>query len=72
MTDTEKCEEAKKLLQEWLNKQGHDRCWYYPEIFRPLCALFGVEPPIEPGRVPLEEFKEGCTRYQKEEYVDGS
>ena len=63
----EKCNEAAKLLQEWTDKQGHDRCWYYPDIFCRLCEIYG----IMPGEVklpPLDEFKGGCERYQKEEF----
>lgn len=57
-----------RLLQDWLDKQGHDRCWYYPEIFTELAQalnLRGVKPPQLPS---LAEFKAGCERYQREQY----
>jgi len=64
----EKFYEAKRAIQEWVDKQGHDRCWYYPELFRRLADIFEVESTREPCLPPLEEFRKGCERYQKEEY----
>ena len=68
MNDQEKVDEAKKLLQEWIDKQGHDRCWYYPDIFRKLINLFDITSKKERLLPPLEEFKQGCKRYQEKEY----
>jgi len=64
-----KISQAKSLLNNWVNKQGHDRCWYYPEIFQKLCELFGVEMTVEPKLPPPEEFTKGCERYRNEEYA---
>jgi len=66
MTATEK--KARQLLMDWRNKQGHDRCWYYPEIFRSLCDLFEVPTCPDPGLPPRDEFREGCCRYEDEQY----
>jgi hypothetical protein len=69
MTEAEeKMTQAKTLLQKWVDQQGHDRCWYYPDVFRELATLLGVEVKIDPKLPPLQEFQEGCKRYQKEEY----
>jgi len=60
--------EVRQIVQSWLDKQGHDRCWYYPEIFTELARalnLRGVKPPQLPS---LAEFKAGCERYQREQY----
>ena len=60
--------EVRQIVQSWLDKQGHDRCWYYPEIFTELSRaldLRGVKPPQLPS---LAEFKAGCERYQREQY----
>ena len=43
-----KCEAAKEILQTWLNQQGHDRCWYYPEVFKKLIEIFEITPTKEP------------------------
>lgn len=60
--------DAKRILQTWLDKQGHDRCWYYPDLFRELVKLFELES-VKPAGLPsLAEFQEGCKRYQAEEY----
>jgi hypothetical protein len=59
---------AKQMLQEWMNNQGHDRCWYYPEIFRRLCVLFDVKPEVYANLPSRSEFEQGCHRYQDEQY----
>jgi hypothetical protein len=64
----EKCADAKRILQTWMDEQGHNRCWYYPDVFRELATLFGVDASKEPGLPPRAEFEEGCARYQREEY----
>ncbi len=64
----EQCLEAKKIVQEWVDQQGHNRCWYYPELFRQLVDVFEIQPSKDPCLPSLSEFKEGCERYQKEEY----
>lgn len=69
MTNLEqKFNEAKSVIQEWVDKQGHDRCWYYPDLFRKLADIFEINCSKDPSLPPLEEFKKGCERYQKEEY----
>ena len=60
--------EARQALQEWIDKQGHNRCWYYPEIFRKLVLIFGITSSSDPSLPPIEEFRKGCNRYQEEEY----
>ena len=62
---------ARELIQSWLDKQGHDKCWYYPDIFRELAGLFGLAPTVDGGEanpMPLSEFQGGCQRYQLEQY----
>lgn len=50
-----------------MGKQGHDSCWFYPDIFRQIALI--VEAEIKTQNLPpLEEFKVGCCRYQKEIY----
>jgi hypothetical protein len=60
----EKCNEAKKTIQNWVDQQGHDRCWYYPELFEKLVAMFDVQMTVEPSLPPRCEFEAGCKRYQ--------
>lgn len=59
---------AKVIIKEWINKQGHDRCWYYPDLFNELISIFQIKSNKNPCLPPLMEFKNGCERYQKEEY----
>ena len=61
------CDKTREIIEEWSNKQGHDRCWYYPDLFKKLIDLYDIKvnQPILPS---LEEFKEGCKKFQEEEY----
>ena len=69
MNEAEKrYESAKSVIQDWVDKQSHDRCWYYPDLFKKLADIFEITSTKEPSLPPLEEFKKGCERYQKEEY----
>jgi hypothetical protein len=61
-------EAAKAILQEWANKQGHERCHWHPEILQKLADLFGVEPTVEPMLPPEAEFEEMCGKYRQEQY----
>ncbi len=64
----EQLEEAKQIIQQWVDKQSHDRSWYYPDLFNQLVILFDIKSSKEPSLPPLVEFKRGCERYQQEEY----
>lgn len=55
----ETCDKAKQAIQEWVDKQGHERCWFYPELFERLAAIFGVTQSVPSMLPPLEEFKFG-------------
>lgn len=58
---------TKQILTEWVQKQGHDRCWYYPELFEQLIQLYSLEVP--PGaKISRAEFEAGCKRFQDKEY----
>lgn len=61
------CEKVKNIIEEWINKQGHDRCWYYPDLFKKLAVIFNIENKqvLLPSR---EEFEKGCELYQDEQY----
>jgi len=52
----------------WLDKQGHDRCWYYPDLFNQLVNELGVKPSVEPKLPSWPEFVAGCYKYQQEQY----
>jgi hypothetical protein len=58
-------EKGKAILEAWLNKQGHDKCWYYPEVFAQLAKVYGIPcvltPPVTISR---EEFEQGCHQFQ--------
>ena len=59
---------TREILSDWVNKQGHERCWYYPDLFKQLAEVLDVKISKEPRLPPIEEFEEGCRRYQMEEY----
>jgi hypothetical protein len=63
----EKMKQAKEILQSWVDQQGHERCWYYPDVFNQLAELFEIIGG-EKGLPPRCEFEKGCIKYQVEEY----
>lgn len=65
----QKEQEAKELIQSWANKEGHDRCWYYPDIFESLADHFQVENNNHALLPTLEEFECGCDKYQCSEFA---
>ena len=64
----QKYQQAQAAVQQWVAQQGHNRCWYYPDIFNRLVEILGIEANKTPALPPLEEFRKGCEEYQKEEY----
>lgn len=68
ITDSIEVEEARNILLTWAYQRGHDRCWYYPDVFLKLCELFDTVPSNHPDLPPREEFEAGCKRYQDEQY----
>ncbi|MEK6902223.1 MAG: hypothetical protein AABX02_01385 [archaeon] len=67
-SNEDKLSEAKRIIQEWIDQQGHERCWYYPDLFNRLATLLEVKMTKPPALPPLAEFEEGCRKYQFEEY----
>lgn len=59
---------AREVTQKWVDKQGHDRCWYYPELFKRLVNIFQIRPTKNPDLPSRPEFEAGCRRFQDEEY----
>ena len=71
MTNDEKLQQIAAVTQEWLDKQGHDKCWYYPEYFRKIVEILGLQPTKDPNLPPEAEFDEFCGRYRQEVYHEG-
>lgn len=63
-----KSDEAKQVLQSWVDQQKHGRCWYYPDIFNRLCEIFEVTPTNEPNLPSRIQFEIGCKYFQDEQY----
>lgn len=68
MSDAEKLQQIQQVILEWDNKQGHDRCWYYPDLFQRIAAIVGVQLTHTPQLPTRAEFEEGCRRYQRHEF----
>ena len=56
-----------QILNEYVSKKGHDKCWYYPDLFNKLIELYGIKS-VEPELPSREEFVEGCMKFQDEMY----
>lgn len=58
------------VATEWRDKEGHDSCWYYPELFAKFLTTLGLDP--KPAHsLPRAEFEVGCRRYADELYGKG-
>lgn len=64
----DKLDKIKQIVQEWLDKQGHDRCWYYPELFNKLAEVLDIKQRAPSCLPPRSEFMVGCHKYQDEQY----
>ncbi len=60
--------QVESLVKEWIDKQGHDRCWYYPDIFAKIAEVLGIPAADKPALPSRAEFEMGCARYQQEQY----
>jgi hypothetical protein len=61
MTDLEKLAAIKACIQEWNDKSGHDRCWYYPDIFQKIATIAGVtlsQQAVLPTRKEFEQYQD--------------
>ena len=63
-----KLQRVKALVQEWLDQQGHERCWYYPELFNRIAHELGLTSTKAPSLPPQAEFENGCRQYTDEQY----
>ena len=63
-----RCSLAKEIIEEWVNKQGHDQCWYYPEIFKKLTLIFDAKIPKDIELPARDEFLRHCEIYCEEIY----
>lgn len=63
------CDTVRQEIEAWASKQSHDRCWYYPDIFRRIAEAVGADVNHPQGLPPRREFEKGCAMYQEEEYL---
>jgi len=61
-------EEVRQITQEWMDQQGHNRCWYYPKLFAKLEKILGSHMTLKPVLPPRPEFEEECRKFQQQEY----
>jgi hypothetical protein len=57
-------EVVREILTEWAKLDGHDRCWFHPELLSRLCQVVGVPVIEKPIRMTRQEFQCGCLAYQ--------
>lgn len=66
----EQIELISQLIREWDEKQGHEACWYYPEIFTNIASILGIKLKNQHNLPSKEKFQNGCSQYQKEIYKE--
>ena len=67
--DKLKLEAIAGKIREWDRKQGHDRCHYYPELFREIAEIAGVDLTSEPYVPTREQMEEGCRMFVAEQFA---
>ena len=65
----DKLEKIRQVILDWDGKTGHDRCWYYPELFNKIADILEIQLTSQPVLPSREEFEAGCKRYQDEEFL---
>ena len=56
--------ETKRILDEWNNKRGHDRCFSHNDILGKLLELYGMERNPQLDDLPIGELEQGCIVYR--------
>lgn len=67
-TEAIRAHQARLVLQAWADEQGHNKCWYYPDVFSELCRVLDVESKTDPKLPPREEFMQCCAEYAADLY----
>lgn len=70
MNNGQKLDRIKELIESFYNQTGHNKCHYYPDIFKEIAIIVGIKPEhINLDSLPeLTEFKNGCEQFQNELY----
>lgn len=54
----------RNLIQEWVNRKGHDRCFYSNDVLNKIAESYGIEKePVLP-EISEDEFRIGCEVYR--------
>ncbi|MEK6908938.1 MAG: hypothetical protein AABX23_02715 [Nanoarchaeota archaeon] len=64
----DKARETERILREWVELTGHNRCWWHPELLQRLGKLYDVDMSKAIERLPIEVFRRGCAVYTAGEY----
>lgn len=68
MNNLNKIQQIQAVIQEWDSKKGHNRCWFYPELFQQIAKIVEVPLTDSPILPPKEEFEACCEKYKEEQY----
>jgi hypothetical protein len=63
-----KVDDITAVLKEWDSKEGHERCWYYPDLFKKIAEILNFQLTKEPILPTRAEFEQGCRKYQGEQF----
>lgn len=56
--------ETKRILDEWNNKTGHDRCFSHNDTLGQLLNLYEIPRSPQFDDLPEGELEQGCTVYR--------
>lgn len=67
----QKLSQISEIIVTWDSYQGHQACWYYPELFKQIAAVLNINLINNHNPLPREcEFKEQCGRYRRTLYFE--
>jgi len=56
--------ETRRILDEWNNKGGHDRCFSHNDTLGQLLALYSMQRNPQVNDLTEEELAQGCEVYR--------
>lgn len=68
MDDAERARLVRDAVERWAGQQGHNQCWFYPDIFKEIAVIVDARLNAESNLPSLEEFlgRRGCRKYAME------
>jgi len=62
-----KLQRIRRHITDWHKLQGHEACWYMPDLFQKIAAEVGLDDlKFEPPQISRKQFDSGCREFADE------